>query len=369
MMDIGLGRREMLMRTLATLAASPLLVEAAHLVDTTKPDKDTDPQAQAFWRSLARTGRFGIGPDAPSVDQPVRNTTGSPVMTDPGRAPIFFFAADPSNSSTWVRANEVDQSKLLGPSSNNPKNDANLQIRVAGVKLSNSDQSSFGKIENGSLRLDVGQAQSFGPTVGNLVWTAIASIWPSVAGKLPATQNVNFDPGTTWGGVSKTPLPGGGGALLWNFFVNKKPTVFSKIISTLQGSLPSTAVVLPLLGLPGYVLSAFAAFNKILGALPQTPTFLFQQAEWQEVVCTQSSLTSNILSAEGAVRLVKGGQYIVVPTVQADSFLTEVKAQAYSLALGRIVKPSDQVPETAALKYLTDVTYATFAVDVGPGLS
>lgn len=364
--DSTIRRRDLLAGALTTIVAAPLMAEAGVQLGTTPADTDTDPRAQAFWQALATTRTGKLGTHLHTLGQPVGDTTAAPVMTDPDRAPIFFYAANPNDSSTWIRAYKVDKSKLLAASADNPKSDARVRIRVTGVKLSNSDQSNFGKIENGSLRIDVGQAQSFGLTVGNLVWTAIASIWPTVAGKLPATQNMNFDPGTTWGGKSETPLPGGGGALLWNFFVNKKPSIISKVFSTLQGTLPSAAVVLPLLGLPGYVVSAFNAFNKIFGAIPQTPTFLFQQTEWQDVVCTQSSLAG---SSEGAVRLVDESQYIVVPTAQADSFLTQINKKTYALSLGRIVSPSDLVPETAALNYLTDITYATCGVGVAKGLS
>jgi hypothetical protein len=361
-------RRDLLNGVLAALAVSPASVaEAKSGFYGLQGEWDVDPQVQQFWNDLGKTRKDR---QDLSGDHSATKRGSKPVMTDPGRAPIFFFATDPSDSTTWQRANKVDRSRLLSAdSAKNPKGDVTLQLRVNGIKLSNSDQNLFGKIENGSLRLDVGQAASFGPSIGDLVWTAIASIWPTTSGKLPPTQNMNFDPGTTWGKVSKTPLPGGNGTLLWNFFVNKKPSVLSRLISTIQGITSSTEVVLPLLGLPGYVVSAFNAFNKIFGAVPQTPTFLFQQSEWEDVVCTQSGLSDNVLTSNSAVRFTKGGQYIVVPTSQAELFLQGIKAQQFSLSSGRIVKATDGVPETAALRYLTDVTYATFTADVEPGLS
>ena len=210
-----------------------------------------------------------------------------------------------------------------------------------------------------------------GPSVGNLVWTAIGAIWPTVGGKLPATPTTNFDPGQAWQTISKvTPLPAGNGNLLWNFLVNKKPSLLSQIFKTLQGSvLPTAGIVAPLLGLPGYVVSAFIAFNKILSAIPQSPTYLFQQQEWRDVVCTQAALAANNLNPDGPVRLLDGKQYIVVPTSQADSFLKQVTTTKYVLTNGRIISPTDSIPETAALNYLKDVTYANFGVGVKEGLS
>lgn len=371
-MAIDLRRRDLLGGALTALAAAALAIPEASAQAPTAGQiyLETDLKAQAFWRAMGtRAGSGHIGAEAIYGQEVYQaGEANNPVMTDPGRAPIFYYAADPSDSTTWVRANSVSPSLLLASGADNPKNDASVELRVNAVKLSESDEHGFGRIENGSLRIDVGQAESFGPTVGTLVWTAIASIWPTVAGKLPPTPDVNFNPGTVWGGISQIPLPGGGGSLLWNFFLNKKQSMLSKVITTLQGTLPSAEVVLPLLGLPGYVLSAFVALNKILGAIPQTPTFLFQQAEWQNVACTQSNL-SGMLPGTDTLRLVNGGQYIAVPTEQAASFMQQIASQRYTLNLGRIVKPTDEVPETAALNYLMDVTYATLGVAVCKGLN
>jgi hypothetical protein len=355
-----IGRRHILASLLAATAATPLVANAGLQVGGPITLTEMDPNARAFWNALGTK----VNKSGQAFGQP-------PPPADPGRAPIFFYAKDPGDSTKWIRANAISQSELLATDSQkNPHGDTNFKFRVNAVKFSTDDQNAVGKIENGSLRIDVGQAQSFGPSVGNLIWTAIGSIWPTVAGKLPATPAANFDPGTTWQTPSKVvPLPGGSGSLLWNFFVNKKPSILSQIIKTLQGALPTATIVAPLLGLPGYAVSAFAAFNKIFGAIPQTPTFLFQQQEWQDVVCTQAAAAANTLNPGGSVGLIDGKQYIAVPTSQADSFFSEISMKKYVLTNGRIVLPNDPIAETAAVKYFPNVTYATFGVSVKAGLS
>ena len=52
---------------------------------------------------------------------------------------------------------------------------------------------------------------------------------PDKAGKLPPLAELKFDPATTWGKARSIPVPGGGGYWTWNFFVQKKDSLLSRI--------------------------------------------------------------------------------------------------------------------------------------------
>lgn len=372
-------RRDFLATSLASIATAPVLRGGDHPITAISRSDGNQPSvAQKFWWRLGSPVRrtaapHHIGALARTADGLTQaNRAPGEVLADPSRAPIFFFATDPNDSTTWKRANQVDTSKLLDKSSadsSKPVEDVTVGYVVDGVKLSDQDQERLGKIVNGSLRVDVGQAKPFGSDIGNLVWTAIAALLPGADSKLPQTQNVSFDPGTVWGSVSTVPLPGGSGSLLWNFFVNQKPSVFAQVVEWLKTNITPIGLVVPLLGLPGYVMTAFVAFNRILGAMPQSPTFLFQQQEWANVICTKHALNANILLAPDAIRLSNGGTYIVVPIAHEQAFFNEVSTTKYVIAFGRIVKPGDeQIAESKALSYLNDVTYATLTFAVNQGL-
>jgi hypothetical protein len=370
MHERNIRRRDLLFASaLGTIGATRMLAVPELQVSSRKIDtEETDPNAQAFWSALGT--KQAVTPKGSG------NTHGfapDTQIADPQRAPIFLYVKDPTDSTKWIRANKIAKSELLVTNpQKNANGDVNIKIRVNAVKLSQADQNAFGTIQNGSLRIDVGQTEPFGPSVGNLIWTAFGSIWPTLGGKLPPTPTLNFDLGDTWNQVPKkvTPLPRGGGSLLWNFFVNKEPSTLSKVFNALKGAASNTAVVLPLLGLPGYALSAFTAFNKLFGAIPQTPKYLFQHISWEDVACTQAAADANAaLNPSGSVALIDGKQYIVVPTSHADSFVKQISMKKYLLENGRIILPGDPIAETAALKYFTDTTYATFTVSVKEGLS
>lgn len=327
----------------------------------------TDERTQSFWRELGKSHQ-NVFDNQNQTEETLGVQPNQSTYADPQRMPIFFCAVDPRKSSTWCRANEVPDSRLLDTTKGKVK-DVNLQLLVNGFKLSNSDHSRLGKIVNGSLRIDVGQTSPLTPTIGNLVWTALAAIVPGAGAKLPQTQAVNFDPGTVWGSVQKVPLPDGGGSILWNFFLNKEPSGLSRFLHWLRGNANSIDVALPLLGFPGYVLSAFEAFNKILGAIPQTPTFLFQQTQWSYIACTNSS-AGNLLYKTIALRMFPGAQYVIVPEAHSESFFNAVSKGQYVLADGRVVKPGEEeYAEQAALTHLKDITYVTMTVDSALGLS
>ena len=127
-------------------------------------------------------------------------------------------------------ASQIHDAELLD------KGDVSVSLRVLAFKPATEDLAEFANIQTGSLRIDFQQAHARASSQDPLVWTAFAGVQPDSKGKLPSLHNTGFNPGTTWGQQQAVLLPGGAGLWGWNFFVQKKESLWCQVISSIVGN-------------------------------------------------------------------------------------------------------------------------------------
>jgi hypothetical protein len=235
--------------------------------------------------------------------------------------------------------------------------DVTVRYSVAAFKPADRDRSTFERLQNAQLRLDVIQSRPLLPILEALAWTAVAVLNPDRTNKLPPLQSLAFDPGAGTEKMRNVVLPGGEGRWAVNLYAQRKESFFYQII---QGLLKDVGKFVPVLGLPGITTVALESFNRIYGVMHSRPEYLFRMNP-VPVFATAEALTSS-----GASRGIplRTGTYVLVPVAHATQ-LTGGVLDGLELKQGLIVPkntPSPQLYDAAAAT-LPHVTYAT--IDVG----
>lgn len=262
-----------------------------------------------------------------------------------------------NKSKGFRSASQISDSELLD------QGDVNVSLRVLAFKPSAQDQAEFANIQTGSLRIDFQQAKSKTPSGEPLVWTAFAGVQPDAKGKLPSLENTGFNPGTAWGKQQVVPLPGGAGLWAWNFFVQKRESIWCQVVSSILGNLPKVA---PILGFPALALGAMDGFNQFFGmvvAKHYKSKFLFRTLT-DPAVATKDA-RQDAQYADG-LPLADQTHYVVVPREQYRAFGEQMSK--YEVQSGVVVPQGTKPHEVfeAATTVLKDVTYLTLAVSVKP---
>jgi len=148
-----------------------------------------------------------------------------PQLINSSRNPVFAFWDRSHNKFVDATGEELTPTVADG--------DVDVTIKVARFRPSQDDATKFNNIKSGTLRIDVSQDAETTST-GQLAWSAIAGLLPGGNGKLPDLSQLHFDPGTAWGGRNKVTLTGGSGTWAWNFFLQKKDTIWEKILQRLM---------------------------------------------------------------------------------------------------------------------------------------
>ncbi len=169
---------------------------------------------------------------------------------------------------------------------------------------------------------------------------------------------MKFDPATTWGKAQSIPVPGGGGYWTWNFFVQKKDSIFGRIAQAIGAAASFT----PVLGLPALAVTAMKGFNKFFSYVAANghSKWLLQAASIPVVATKEMRQQPEF--ANGVP--VRTANYIVVPRGHLKRFGDEM--QKYELKRGVVVPKGTKPHEIfeAASSVLPDVTYLTLSMAV-----
>jgi hypothetical protein len=365
------------------ISASFLSAQASSALPAGAQDKvDTD--TALFWQQLGTKnldrGTLSAVPGLTKLLQPAKGKLPEgaprpvpppppppdfvPAKCDPNRLPVFFYLPDPEDSKTWRPAYQTKRDALLEAKDPKVLRDLTVKFVVNTLKLAQSDNKDFGKIVNGSLRVDLEQTQPISQLVENLVWSSIGAVFPKAGGVLPQVTQLNFNAGTSFGDVQTVPLPGGSGTMLWQFFVEPEPSGWSKLVEFFRKDGEALAHVAPLLGLPGIAVTAFSAVNNFISKIPHVPKWLFQQCDKLATVTTKSAFDNNLFDAY--LPLVSG-RYMVVPAAHVATLQAELDKGQFTFVQGRMV-PKNQADKWdiagIAESTMPDVTYVTMNVVV-----
>jgi hypothetical protein len=235
--------------------------------------------------------------------------------------------------------------------------DVNVIVNVDHIHLSLTDQSRFVKLEGGSLRIDLQQADPLPLLAERLAWTSIAGFLPEDK-KLPPQKDMNFNPGATWGKLQSVPLPGGGGRWTWNFFLQHRKSRWMQLFELLRRD---KNLLLPIygLGLPAIALTALDTVDNIVAELTKDANtdWLFQSPD-VFVYATKNARDK----FEGSKLRLKQGMYVVVPSNQIASFAKQ--STGLEIKDGLLVPKNTRSLDVfeAAKQTLPELTYLTVGV-------
>jgi len=316
----------------------PALRLAAAQLPQSSPQSLADPKTMQFWQEHLVAAHPGGRPQVTTAK-------------DDNRHPEFA-AFDKDNG--FRIATQIRDTQLLD------RGDVAVSLRVLAFKPAAEDLAEFANIQTGSLRVDFQQTRA---QSGHdpLVWTAFAGVQPDAKGKLPGLQNTSFNPGTTWGQQQDILLPGGAGLWGWNFFVQKKESLWCQVVAHLASTADK---VVPLFGFPALAISGVAGFNQLFGFLvaqSHKSKFLFQT--FSDPAVATKDARQDAQYADG-LPIASGVHYIIVPRKHLQAFGEQMGKHE---VMSGVVVPSGTKPHEvfeAARDAMKDVTYLSLAVSV-----
>lgn len=273
-------------------------------------------------------------------------------LANPSRNPVFAFW-DPTTKA-FSDATSITPDISDG--------DVDIDINVARFRPSTADTASFNSIQSGSLRIDVSQQPPSQGTsnISQLAWSAIAGLLPGGGNKLPSLSQLQFNTGQVWGTPNDITLTGGSGTWAWNFFLQKKASIWEKVLTQIHnaigGGVPS--VIFTVLGLPAISVTALGFVDKLVSYLTNVSQeeWLFNSSD-TAVTATKTGVMNN----PNTVRL-KTGWYLVVPQAQAALIPTDdsLRITNAGCLVGKNVVDLQQYSDAASR--IPELTYLTLNV-------
>lgn len=339
---MAMTRRALVEQVLATggltaLLARPGMAEA--LGGALQEAQEQGPgNAAAFWGNFLNQGTTarGLFHKAPG--------------TEPDRQVNFLHYSD----TDGLRYSEQIETSELP----DYPGDVSANINVGGVRLSTEDREKFAATKSAQLRIDLLQGQKMYNMIDPLAWMALAGIFPTKGGSLPALQNLSFDPASSMQNMSQIVLPGGLAHLAVNVSMMHRESQFLSILNTL--AIDATKVA-PILGLPAISVTALTGFSKLYGLLENRTTFLFQA---RPTVAYTTQAARNAGNTTIGMNL-PAGDYVLVPQAHTDDlkpYLDKLK-----LVNGYLVSkdaPSSSSVYEQALTTKPDISYLTVHIGV-----
>jgi hypothetical protein len=320
-------------------------------------NQEFDADAYNFWAGFLRS-------DAEPITSSAGQARGkrSGLTADNENQPIFLH----HGTEGFKNAAELDPSKLV------PEGDVLISVNTSTIKSGLEDQTTFEKLQNAQIRVDVAQKTAILPIVEAMAYTVVAGM-RSLQSQAPSSQkggaakpkitiqNISVDSDTAWQKMQNIPLPGGEGRWAFNLEAQKKDSLFGKV---LQNLMKETGLFVPVIGLPGIVMSALQSFNLLYGAMHAQPVSIMK-GNPVRVFATQEAYQKT--GAPGSVTgiLLQSGTYILIPAKQSPS---ADQLNNLTVMQGRVVPPKTTIAELdeVAADTLKDVTYVTFEVEVTP---
>jgi hypothetical protein len=356
---------------IASPAAARVMSVLADPSSAQEVNPDYDPKAHEFWSGF-------LSSDAEPILRPTRGRGGESNVQ-----PVFWHFNDKDG---FKNAAALDTRKLIS------QGDVIVSVNTSAIKIAPQDQSTFDRLQNAQIRVDVAQKTALIPSVIEpLAYTFVSGMMSSKpkssssgaagksgsggksgsagksgsGGKSPSVQSVSVADDPTWQKMQNIILPGGQGRWALNVEAQKKDSLFHKIMQTLIGGLGQFA---PLIGLPGIAMSALQSFNSLYGAIHASPVQVIKSNP-QRVFATQDAVQKTGSPDSVSGLMLKSGTYILIPANRAPS---AEQLKNLHVIQGRVVpqevKRETQQPDVdaAAADTLPGVTYVAFEIEVQP---
>jgi hypothetical protein len=300
-----------------------------------------------FW-----TGFYDqVNPNSSDYLKPTA-TRGADSLVSPGLETQYLHYL--SDAKQLRYATSIDKTELL-----DHDGDVSVSILMNQFRPSSAD----GKDKNASqLRVDTTQNHPFMNLLSPLAWTAMASLRPNNAGKIPPLDQLGFKSDQVMNSSSHILLTQGSGKVAVNISRGAKNSGFVKALAVMVEAAKMAA---PFVALPAVSVPAMSAFSEAFSYWENRTEFLIN-GNLVNAAATQQAMDDPDLHSP-LIGLVPG-DYVVVAkkdTEQLQSVLPQLRIfQGYLVhANTDLNQPLDMVLED---KNIPDITYATVKVGVSP---
>lgn len=233
--------------------------------------------------------------------------------------------------------------------------DVAVSISLSQFRPGSSDQ----KAQASQLRVDATQTSPLMNLFAPLAWTAIASLMPNNAGKIPSLDQLGFKSDQAMSSTSHVLLTRGTGKLAVNISRAPNDSGFLKVLKVMMTGLK---VVAPIVTLPAISIPALNAFSEAFAYWEDRTRFIMN-GNLVHAIATQQAMADPEHDSR-FIGLVSG-DYVMVPQKHTDELATELPN--LELQQGYLVrKDADtNLPVSKrADSAVPGVTYATMHVAV-----
>jgi hypothetical protein len=215
------------------------------------------------------------------------------------------------------------------------------------------------KTQPSQLRVDATQTSPFLNLFAPLAWTAIASLNPNGAGKIPPLDQLGFKSDQATSATSHILLTQGRGKMAVNISRAPNDSTFLKVLKVM---ITGAKLVAPLVTLPAISVPALSTFSEAFAYWEDRTRFIMN-GNLVNAVATKQALADP--QRESSYIGLVSGDYVMVPKKHTD----ELAAQLPNLDLdqGYLVAKdasTDLPVESRAQSTLPAVTYATMRIAV-----
>jgi hypothetical protein len=235
--------------------------------------------------------------------------------------------------------------------------DVAVSIMLSQFRPGTGDQ----KSQPSQLRVDATQTSPYLNLFAPLAWTAIASLNPNGAGKIPSLDELGFKSDQATSATSHILLTRGYGKLAVNISRAPNDSAFLKVLKVM---ITGAKLVAPLVTLPAVSVPALATFSEAFAYFEDRTRFIMN-GNLVNAVATRQALADPQRQAS-YIGLVSG-DYVMVPKKHTDELASQLPNldldQGYLVAKDA---SADLPVDRRAQNTLPGVTYATMRVAVSP---
>jgi hypothetical protein len=305
--------------------------------------EDAPHDAYEFW-----SGFFDSVHSSPNFQQGAR--AGTAGLADPAvETQYLHYKAD---AKQLRYATDIAQSELLD-------HDGDVAVSIQLSKFRNGSGTDNSKSQQ--LRIDATQTHAYMNLLAPLAWTAIASLKPSIGGKIPSLDQLGFKSDQATSATSNILLTKGTGKLAVNVSQPPNDTQFVKVLKIM---ITGAKLVAPMVVLPAISVPALSAFSEAFGYWEDRTRFVMN-GNLTTAVATQQAL-SDPARDDSYIGLLSG-DYVMVAKKDTDQLAKELPN--LDLTQGWLVrkdadasKPLDTRKDDA----VPGMTYTTMRLAVKP---
>ena len=332
--------------TLSLLTALLPELASAQTADAQASAEDTPHDSYSFWNGFFDS----VNPYSPSYGQKAAARGQEDQLPDPAaKTQYLHYKAD---EKKLRYATDIGKDELL-----DHPGDVSVSLGLTQYRPGTGESN----VHAAQLRVDTTQIHPFLNIFSPLAWTAIASLKPDKAGKIPSLDQLGFKSPQATQGTSKILLNQGAGKLAVNISKAAKTSTFVKALNVM---IVGAKMVAPLVSLPAISVPALSTFTEVLSYWENRTKFLMA-GNLTTAVATQQAL-DDPEREDHYIGLIPG-DYLMVPQKHTADLAKELPN--LDLVQGYLVrKDADQnVPlETRAQDAIPGITYASMRVSVAP---